>query len=173
MALVEGLGQVLHEVAQALTSLLGVAQDALDVDLRAEPDDVRRRGGRVGGELVERGVPGAQGPAGIGVDVAGLVEGLVPDRHPVGRVDGLVVGGPPHLVVGGGGDLAQELARDGAAYSGVQVRCAAALWFDGGEVLDVPADRAAEVLPEPVDQVPEVDRVAGGGAVVVALGVDG
>ena len=76
-------------------------------------------------------------------------------------------------MVGRGDDLAQQLARDRAAYGRVQVRGAPALWFDGGEVLHVPAGGAAEVLPEPVDEVTEVDRVAGGAAVVVARRVDG
>jgi hypothetical protein len=44
--------------------------------------------------------------------------------------------------------LAQQLARDRAAYGRVQVRGAPALWFDGGEVLHIPAGGAAEVLPE-------------------------
>jgi len=52
------------------------------------------------------------------------------------------------------------------------VRGEPALGFDRGEVLDVPADEAAQVLHEPVDQPGEVDRVAGGAAVVVPVRVD-
>lgn len=69
--------------------------------------------------------------------------------------------------------MARSSARgDGAADGGVEVRCAAALRFDGAEVLDVPADAAAGVLPEPVDDLREVDRVAGCASVVVAVRVE-
>ncbi|HEX2563214.1 MAG TPA: hypothetical protein VHK25_04825, partial [Acidimicrobiales bacterium] len=44
----------------------------------------------------------------------------------------------------------------------VQVRCAAALGFDGGEVLDLVAGATAQVLPEPVDQLREMQRVERG-----------
>ena len=71
-------------------------------------------------------------------------------------------------MVGGGGDLPEHLAREGAADGEVGVRGEAALWFDGAEVLDVPALGAAQVLPEPVEQGREVHRVPGGPAVVVA-----
>ncbi len=55
----------------------------------------------------------------------------------------------------------------------MQVRCEASLGFQGGEVLDVPADRAAQVLKEPVDQLREVQRVPRGAPVVVRVRVDG
>src|SRR5690349_24142926 len=74
---------------------------------------------------------------------------------------------PPHLVVGGGDDLPDEDAGHGAADGRMQVRGESFLGFDGGEVLHWPAAGAAQVLPEPVDQLAEVDRVAGGAAVVV------
>jgi hypothetical protein len=81
------------------------------------------------------------------------------------------VRGPPHLVVGRRDDLPDQLAGDGAADRGVQVGGAAALGFDGGEVLHVPADRPSEILDEAVEQLAEVQGVAGGAAVVVALRV--
>ena len=54
----------------------------------------------------------------------------------------------------------------------MQVRGQAALRFDGGEVLHVEPDRPAQVLPEPVHQLREVDRVPGRGPVVVGARVD-
>jgi hypothetical protein len=53
----------------------------------------------------------------------------------------------------------------------MEVRGAPFLGFDGAEVLDVPADAAAGVLPEPVQERGEVDRVASGSPVVVAIRV--
>ncbi|MDQ4102770.1 MAG: hypothetical protein M3186_03285 [Actinomycetota bacterium] len=53
----------------------------------------------------------------------------------------------------------------------MEVRGAAALGFDGAEVLHVPTDAAAAVLPEPVEQRGEVDRVARRPPVVVRVGV--
>ena len=64
-------------------------------------------------------------------------------------------------------------AGDGAADGEVDVRGEAALWFDGGEVLQVIADVAAQVLDEPVEQRGEVQRVAGGAGVVVGVRVGG
>jgi hypothetical protein len=49
----------------------------------------------------------------------------------------------------------------------------AALWFDSGEVLQVIAGEAAQVLDEPVEQRGEVQRVAGGAGVVVGVRVGG
>ena len=65
--------------------LLGAAEDALDVHLRAEPDGVRRRGQVLAG-LVE----GGQRGAGVGVDEP--LGAVVPHRHPLARVADLVVG---------------------------------------------------------------------------------
>jgi hypothetical protein len=160
------LGEVLGQVADVAAGFLGAAEDALDVHLCPEPDGVRgnREVGRVGGL-----VPGGQGCAGVGVDER--LGAVAPPRQPVAGVPDFVVGGPPHLVVGGGDDGAQLGAGDGAADGGVEVRGAAALGFNGAEVLDLPADAAAGVLPEPVDEPCEVDRVAGGAAVVVAVSV--
>jgi hypothetical protein len=53
----------------------------------------------------------------------------------------------------------------------VGVRGEAALGFDGGEVLGVVAEVAAQVLGEPVEQRGEVDGVPGGALVVVSAGV--
>jgi len=64
-------------------------------------------------------------------------------------------------VVGRGDDLAELGAGDGAADRDVHVRGEPPLWFDGGEVLDVVAGEAAQVLDEPVEQRGEVQRVAG------------
>jgi hypothetical protein len=53
----------------------------------------------------------------------------------------------------------------------VEVGGAAFLGFDGAEVLHVPADTAPGVLPEPIQQRREVDRIAGGPPVVIAIWV--
>jgi hypothetical protein len=68
-------------------------------------------------------------------------------------------------VVGRGDDLPQVRAGDGAAERDVHVRGEPSLGFDCGEVLDVVAEVAAQVLDEPVEQRGEVDRVAGGAPV--------
>ncbi|MDT7715322.1 MAG: hypothetical protein QOH09_1314 [Pseudonocardiales bacterium] len=86
-------GQILGEVANVPTGFLGAAEDALDVHLRPEPDHVRGFD-QLFARLIER----RQWRTGVGVG-----EGLrsrVPDRHPLAGVDELVMGGPPHLVVG-------------------------------------------------------------------------
>jgi hypothetical protein len=60
----------------------------------------------------------------------GVGEGFgvgVPDRQVLTLVDELVVGGPPDLVVGRGGDGAEFGAGDGSAEGGVEVR-GAAFW---------------------------------------------
>ena len=67
--------------------------------------------------------------------------------------------GPPHLVVGRGQDPAQVGAGDGAAHGQVDVRGEPPLRLDGGEVLQVVAEEAAQVLDEPVEQRREVQRV--------------
>jgi hypothetical protein len=54
-----------------------------------------------------------------------------------------VCSGPPDLVVGRGDDLAQFGPGDGAADGEVDVRGEPALWFDGGEVLQVIAGEPA------------------------------
>src|SRR5947209_12299125 len=53
----------------------------------------------------------------------------------------------------------------------MKMRCPAFLRFDGAEVLHVPSDAAAGVLPESIDQGGEVDRVSRGPSVVIVLGV--
>ena len=84
---------------------------------------------------------------------------LVPDRQLVAVVLDLVGVGPPDLVVGGGQHPAQLGAGDGAADGDVDVRGQAPLGFDGGEVLHVVAEVAAQVLDEPVEQRGEGQRV--------------
>ena len=134
---------------------------------RAEPHHVRRLGVRVGVELVERLVPGGQHLAGVGVAVA--VAG--PDRLPV-HVDRPVEGRPPQLHVGGLDHLLEHRAGDGAADRGVQMRREPGLGFDGGEVLHPVAGAPAQVLPEPVDQLREVQRIQRGPPVVIGRRVD-
>ena len=74
-------------------------------------------------------------------------------------------------MIGGGQDLAQLGAGDGAADRDVHVRGETALRLDGREVLEVIADEAAQVLDEPVEQRGEVQRIAGGPGVVVGAGI--
>ena len=126
------------------------------------------RASGIGVELVERLVPGGQDLPGVGVDVVVAV----PHRELRCDVDGLVEGRPPHLHVGGLDDLADGGAGDGAADRGVQMRGESVLGFDGGEVLHPVAGAPAQVLPEPVDQLREVQRVQRGPPVVIAVGVD-
>jgi hypothetical protein len=80
---------------------------------------------------VESLIPSRQDLAGVRVEVGAGV--LVPDRQ-VPAVVFDVCDGPPDLVVGGGDDLAELGAGDGAADGEVDVRGESALWFDGGEV---------------------------------------
>ena len=94
---------------------------------------------------------------------------LIPDRQVVAVEADRSRGRPPHLVVGGGDDLAQFAAGDGAADGQVDVRGEPSLRFDGGEVLQVVAAVAAQVLDEPVEQRGEVQRVPRRRGVVVAI----
>jgi hypothetical protein len=130
--------------------------------------------GRLGVEVtlvaVERFLPGRQQPAVRRIDVAAFLGR--PAGEPLGE-HGHVVFGPPELVVGGGPDLAHDAAGDRAPDGRVQVRGQAALGLDGGEVLDVIARTAAQVLPEPVGQLGEVQSVERRPPVVVAVTVDG
>jgi hypothetical protein len=109
-----------------------------------EADHVRRLNQRFAG-LLPRGQP----LAGIGVD-KGLSPDM-PDRQPVCAVDELIVRGPPDLVIGGRGDGSQLGAGDRAADGSVEMRSAPLLGLNGTEVLHIPADAAASVLPEPID----------------------
>jgi hypothetical protein len=61
----DGFGEVLGEVANGLVGVLG--DDALQVELLAEPHHVRRPGVRVGVEPVERLPPGGQQLTGVRV----------------------------------------------------------------------------------------------------------
>ena len=132
-------------------------------NLGAEPSDVQRF--VVGADGVERLVPGGQELAGRRVEVAAGC--LVPDGQVRVVVLDLVGGWPPHLVVGRGEHLPQLGAGHGAADRHVNVRGEPPLWLDGGEVLEVVADQAAQVLDQPVEQRGEVQRVSGGALVVV------
>jgi hypothetical protein len=153
------LGEVLAELADAPVGLGSAGDEALHVDLGAEAHHVGGSCLRVGVELVERLTPGRKGLAGFGVDVAARVVG--PLGQPV-DVNRLVVRRPPDLVVGGGHDLADDLAGDDAADRGVQVGREAALGFDDREVLSPVAGGAAQVLPEPVDELGEVHGIERG-----------
>ena len=75
-------------------------------------------------------------------------------------------------MVGRGDHLAQFAAGDGAADRHVHVRREAALRLDGGEVLQVIAAVAAQVLDEPVEQRGEVQRVPRGRGVVIAVRIN-
>jgi hypothetical protein len=114
---------------------------------------------------IEGLVPGGQDFAGSRVKVA--ADALVPDRQLVAvEYDGRG-SRPPDLVVSGGQDSAQFGAGDGAADGDVDVRGEPLLGFDGGEVLQVVAEVAAQVLDEPVEQRGEGQRVPGRVVVVV------
>ena len=110
-------------------------------------------------------VPGRQNFPGGRVEVGACV--LVPHRrHVTVEADDGVVR-PPHLVVGRGQDPAQIGAGDRTAHGQVDVRGQTSLRFDHGEVLNVIAKEPPEVLDEPIEQRPEVQRVAGRPLVVV------
>ena len=164
----DGLGEVLGQVPDRPVRILRRCDHALDVDLGAEPDHVRRL--RVGVvELGERLVPGLQREAGVRVAVAlGLG---VPHRGAV-HVDRAFVRWPPQRVVGGLDDLAQDLPGDRAAHRDVEVRRQPELFLDGGEVLHLEPRTAAQVLDEPVERLRAVQRVQRRAPVVVRRGVD-
>ena len=69
----DGFGQIFREVADVPTSFFSATQDALDVHLGSEPDDVRGVG-----QLLTRLVPGRQRRAGVGVGEA--FRAGIPDR---------------------------------------------------------------------------------------------
>jgi len=157
--------EVFGQVADVAPGFLGTAQDALDVCLRAESHDVRGFGQLLAGLL-----EGGQGLTRVGVG-----EGFgpdVPDRNPVTGVGELVMRWPPDLVVGGGGDGPQLSTRDTAPQCDVKMRGAAFLRFDRAEVLHIPADAAAGILPEPIQQRREVDSVTRRPPVVVVGGIE-
>lgn len=115
----------------------------MGIDLLAEPQQVRGFGVRLV-RLVHRLVPRHEPHTGIGVDIR--LRTLIPGGQLV-DINGLVVAGPPDLFVGGGDDLAEHVAGDHASDGGMGVEGEAALWFDGGEVLDLVSGAAAQVLP--------------------------
>src|SRR6266576_3526967 len=84
---------------------------------------------------VECVVPACQQLPGLGIKVAPAR--LVPDRQPVTVEPDVPSGGPPDLVVGGGDDLPQLGAGDGAAHRAMECGASPLLPFDGGEVLHV------------------------------------
>ena len=82
------------------------------------------------------------------------------------------MGWPPHLVIGRGGNGPQLCSGNRTPDGGVEVRRTPFLRFDGAEVLHLPPHTAPGVLPEPIHQRREVDRVAGRPPVVIPLRVD-
>jgi hypothetical protein len=160
---VVAVADLLGQVADAPGRILGTREHTLGVEPDSEPGHVVR----MVAELVEGLVPGGQDLAGSRVEVAAGC--LVPDGQlAVVVFDGAGVG-PPDLVVGGGQDAADLGAGHGAAHGDVDVRGEPPLGFDGGEVLQVVAEVAAQVLDEPVEQRGEVQRVAGGPVILIRL----
>ena len=76
-------------------------------------------------------------------------------------------------MVGGGEHPAQLGAGHGAAHRDVDVRGEPPLGFDGGEVLHVVAEVAAQVLDEPVEQRGERQRIPRRPVIVVGSRVGG
>src|SRR6476660_2605566 len=103
----------------------------------------------IGADGIQGLIQGRQNLAGGRVDVpAYLVE---PDGQlvTVAVLDRDVR--PPNLVVSRGEHAAQLGPGDGAPQGDVDMGSEAALGFDGGEVLHVGAEVAAQVLDEPVE----------------------
>ena len=96
------------------SGFFGAAQDAFDVHLLPEAHHMRRLG-----QLLAGLFPGRERCGSVRVG-EGPGSG-VPDRKPVARVEELVMRWPPDLVVGGGGDLAEFGAGDGAPEGGVKM----------------------------------------------------
>ncbi len=161
------LGQIFRQIADMSASLLGAAEDP--PSRAPAPPKVTVCAGRVrfSGSVDSAHV----GNGGAGIRVHEALGAVVPARHVITAVALDVVRRPPHLVIRGGRDRAQLGARDATPDRGVEVRCPATLWFDGSEVLHVPPNTAASVLPEPVDDLREVDRVPSRPPVVVAVRV--
>ena len=162
------LGEVLGQVADAPGRVRGPGEHALGVEPFPEPGHVP--GQVIAADGIQGLIPGRQHLAGGRVDVPAHL--VVPDGQlvAVAVLDRDV--GPPDLVVGRGEDPAQLGPGDGAPQGDVDVRGEAALGFDGGEVLHVVAEVAAQVLDEPVEQRREGQRVPGGLVVVVPGRVD-
>jgi hypothetical protein len=163
VAVAELLGEVFGQVADAPGRVFGSGEDALDVEPVPEPGHVM---GLVA-ELVQGLVPGGQDFDFAGGRVQVVPGVLVPDRHLVILEFDLGGVGPPDLVVGGGQDAADFGAGDGAAHGDVDVRGEPPLGFDGGEILQVVAKVAAQVLDEPVKQRREGQRVPGRTVIVI------
>jgi hypothetical protein len=164
-SLTDALGQILGQVANMAARFLTTPKNALDVHLLPETHHVGGFGQPFAGLLPAR----QRHPGGR---VGESPRSGVPYREPVVGVAQLVVGGPPHLVIGRLGDRPQLRPGNRAPDGGMEVRCPAFLGFDGAEVLHIPADTAAGVLPEPVHQGREVDRIPSRPPIVIVRRVD-
>jgi hypothetical protein len=164
VAVPELLGQVLGQIADAAGGILGPGENALGVELGPKPGHMP--GLVIIGDGVQCLIPGGQQLASGEVEVAAA--GLIPHRQVIPLEPDLVGGRPPDLVVGGGDDLPQLGAGDGATHSDVRVGGQAPLGFDGGEVLHVVAKDTAQVLGEAVEQRGEVQRIPRRPLIVVA-----
>jgi hypothetical protein len=151
------LGEVLGQVPDRPVRILARGDDALDVDLAAEPHHHPRLRLGVGVELVERLLPRRQrNPAAV-LDPLG---GRVPGRHRFWIcADRGFERGPPQLQVRRLGDGADHPPRDRTADRQVDVRGQPALRLDGAEVLHPVAGTSAQVLHPPVEQLREVQRL--------------
>jgi hypothetical protein len=163
----DGLGQVLGEVAHGAVGVLAAGEDALDVDLAAEGDHVRRLGVGVVVDVVEDPLPRGERVAGVGVAVVPVV----PERGAVLVDDGVHLG-PPQRHVGGGGDGLERGPGDRAAQGDVEMRGEAHLGLDGAEVLHPVAGGATQVLEPAVHQLGEVQGIQRRPSVVVTVRAD-
>ena len=161
------LGEVLGQVADAPGGVLGPGEHALGVEPDPEPGHMPRL--IVGADGVERLVPGRQDFPGGRVEVA--ADGLVPDRQLAAVV--LDLASRRATRPGGRWRPAPGAARRGPRCRGWRGGHAGrgALGFDGGEVLHVVAEVAAQVLDEPVEQRGEGQRVPRRPVVVVGARV--
>jgi hypothetical protein len=161
------LGQVLGQVADAPGGILRPGEHALGIEPSAETGHVVR----LVAELVKRLIPGRQDlPGGRVHIVAGM---LIPHRYVIPVEFDLGRVWPPDLMVGRGQDAPDLGAGDGAAHSDMDVRSEPFLRFDGGEVLHVVAEVAAQVLDEPVKQRGERQGVPSGPVILVRGRVGG
>jgi hypothetical protein len=97
----DGFGEVFGQIPDGPVCVFG--DDTLQIQLRAEPQHMRRLSIRVRVESVEGLLPGREHLTGIGVDVVGPG----PHRYPL-HIDGLIEGGPPQRVIGGLDDPAED-----------------------------------------------------------------
>jgi hypothetical protein len=160
----DAFGQIFCEVSDVATGLFGAPQNSLDVHLSTELDNVCGFD-----QFLTSLVPARQRRP--SVEISKGFRAGVPHWQSFSAIEELVMGWPPHLVVSRGGDGPQLGTGNGSADGGVEVRGAAFLGLDRAEVLHVPADAAAGVLPEPIHQRREVDGVARSPPVVIPLGI--